>query len=50
MLVGGFIAIHFLVELALAERNSKNVSVFFSVGPSEKEGMLPGVPNGHCGN
>ena len=38
--------------LALAERDSKNATVFFfflSVR-REKGGMLPGVPNGDCGN
>ena len=36
---------NFLVELALAERDSKNASVFFFVCPSQIGFMLPGVPS-----
>ena len=37
--------------LALAERDSKNATIFFFLSVRrEKGGMLPGVPNGDCGN
>ena len=36
--------------LALAERDSKNATVFFLSVRREKGGMLPRVPNGDRGN
>ena len=50
MLVGGFIAIPLFSGACFSRAKLYKCKRFFSVGPSEKEGMLPGVPNGHCGN
>ena len=36
--------------LALAERDSKNATIFFLSVRREKGGMLPGVPNGDRGD
>ena len=38
-----------LVELALAERDSKNAGVFFFVCLPEWSAMVPGVPSGNRG-